>query len=244
MVDFSLASLGIGSATVDTKLFQSCIRPGEVLRGKTCIRGGRSRQTIDAIYLYLMIQYSKGEKTESYPFEKFELAQSFVIEPDQESEIPFELQIPINLPRSTGHYPIYIKTGVDIPMAVDPTDRDRINVQPASLVSKLLTQVEQAGFVLYRVRNLYDSNNQPHPFFQGYQFKPSGRFHGYVDQLNVYFDLTDADIYVDMEILRDQSVLNNSFYWKYAHPMDSFMLNGRHLTKDPIVAIQEYLNKE
>lgn len=243
-MDFSLASLGIGSATVDTKLANSKIRAGEILRGVTNIYGGRSNQSVDAIYLYIITQYSKGDKKVSYEFEKIQLTDGFVIEAEEEKQIPFEFSTPIDLPRSTGHYPIYIKTGIDIPMAIDPTDRDRIQILPPPLVSQLLQYIEDAGFVLYAVKNQYDAENKPHPFFQSYQFKPSGRFHGYVDRLDVVFDVTDADIYVEMEVIRDQSVLGNTFYWKYAQPVDSFMLNGQHLSTDPITAIKDYLNKE
>jgi sporulation-control protein len=45
------ASIGIGSATVDTKLEKDVFVPGEEIRGIVQIKGGRLEQLIDDIYL-------------------------------------------------------------------------------------------------------------------------------------------------------------------------------------------------
>lgn len=243
MFNLSLASFGIGSAKVDTRLLQNKIRAGEFLKGTILVYGGNSQQTIDSISLYILTQYSKGDKIENYVFKKYNLSNSFEIQPDQIKEIPFNLRIPVDTPMSCGKYPIFLKTGLDIQMAIDPTDQDRFEVLPIPVVCQLLKYIEDAGFVLHSVINQFDKEKQPHPFFQCFQFKPSGRFHGYIDQLNVIFDISPDDIYVDMEIIRDQSVLNTAFYWNFAHPMESFHMNGHHVLKDPLVAIKEYINK-
>lgn len=115
---------------------------------------------------------------------------------------------------------------------------------PTPLICQLLTIIENAGFVLKTVSNHYDSDHQPHPFFQSFQFRPSARFHGYIDQLHVVFEVTDEDIVIDMEMIRDQSVLQNIFYWQFENPVQSFSRNEQQLWQDPLTAIQEYLNKE
>ena len=46
-----LASVGIGAATVDTKLERDQVDPGEELKGVVEIRGGNTEQRIDDIYL-------------------------------------------------------------------------------------------------------------------------------------------------------------------------------------------------
>lgn len=244
MFDFSLASFGIGSANVDTKLKQEHIQAGELLQGSVHIQGGNTSQKIDNIYLYLVTQYSKGDEIKNHIFDQFSLTNPFTIQPEEEKVIPFELQIPVDVPMSCGKYPIFIKTDLDIPMAIDPTDRDRIHILPLPIVAQLLKLIEDTGFVLYSVINQFDSEKQPHPFFQIFRFKPSGRFDGFVDQLDVIFDVTEVDIDVQFLIFRDQRALENSFYWKYAQPVDSFMMNGRHMRSDPIQTIQDFLIKE
>lgn len=244
MVDFSLASFGIGAAKIETILTGSTICSGELLKGTVHIEGGRSKQEVDAIYLHILTSYLKKKKVISYPFAKIQLSSAFTIEPKMKKKIPFELETPVDLPRSTGKHPIYLKSGLEIPLAIDPSDQDRLQVSPPPLIQQLLTHIQEAGFVLYAVHNQFASEARSHPFVQRYEFKPSGRFHGYIDQLYVMFEPSQTDIYVDIEIVRDSRVLYNSFYWTYAQPIDSFMLNDQHLTKDPIMAIKEYLNKE
>lgn len=243
MFDLSLASFGIGSARVDTRLTQHHIQAGEFLKGNVFVQGGSSHQTIDSIYLYIVTQYLKENKIKNYLFKKYVLSQTFTIEPDEKKEIPFNLPIPIDLPMSCGKFPIYLKTGLDIKMAVDPTDQDRFEVLPIPIVCELLKYIEESGFVLHSVVNQFEAKKRPHPFFQCFQFRPSGPFHGYIDHLHVIFDVSPQDIKVDLEIIRDQSVLNSSFYWNFAQPIESFHLNGRQILTDPVKAFKEYLNK-
>lgn len=52
-----LASVGIGAATVDTKLENSRYTAGDVVRGNVEIMGGNVEQNIDRIYLTLYTTY-------------------------------------------------------------------------------------------------------------------------------------------------------------------------------------------
>ena len=54
-----LASVGIGAATVDTKLERDQVVPGEEIKGIVEIRGGNVEQKIDDIYLSVNTQYVK-----------------------------------------------------------------------------------------------------------------------------------------------------------------------------------------
>lgn len=244
MFQFSLASFGIGSAKVDTRIEQNRVRAGDYLRGTVYVFGGNSSQTIDSIYLYIVTQYSKGEKIQNHIFSEYHLANSFVIEPDQKKEIPFKIRVPIDMPMSCGRYPIYLKTGLDIQMAVDPTDQDRFEVLPIPVVSQVLKYIEDAGFILHSVVNQYArEGDRPHPFIQNFHFRPDGRYRGYIDYLNVFFEVQPEDIYVDMEIIRDQSALYTNFYWNFDQPKETFSINGERYDKDPMIGIQEYISK-
>lgn len=57
-----LASVGIGSATVDTKIFRSELVPGEEVEGIVQIRGGNVEQQIDSIYLSLYTTYELNKR--------------------------------------------------------------------------------------------------------------------------------------------------------------------------------------
>ncbi len=57
------------------------------------------------------------------------LGESLVIAPGETLEIPFEFVLPHETPISIGVSPIWVRTGLDIDNAVDPSDRDDIEVQ-------------------------------------------------------------------------------------------------------------------
>lgn len=46
-----LASVGIGSAQIDTKLEKDRLKPGEMISGIIEVRGGNVEQNIDSLYL-------------------------------------------------------------------------------------------------------------------------------------------------------------------------------------------------
>jgi sporulation-control protein len=240
----SLTSLGIGAATVDTRLAGKEFYPGDVVKGDVFVRGGHGPQQIDDIYLYLVVVMSKGGKKFSHVMQKFRLAQSFVIQGGEQKQIPFQIQLPMETPMSTGSFPIYFKTGLDIKMAVDHTDMDRIEVFPAPIVKKLLKQIVDAEFILYRIHNEYDPDQKPYPFFQMYQFRPTGRYHGYVDELNVVFRVTDVNIQMDMELIRFGKNLNSVFSWEYRNPNGTLAINNQKVGEDPVRQIHDMLNRK
>jgi sporulation-control protein len=240
----SLASFGIGGATVDTRLERNQFLPGDEVKGEVVVRGGNCEQRIDDIYLYLVADVSRGEKKTSVVLNKYRLSHTFVIGSGEVKRIPFTVKLPMGTPMSTGSYPVYLKTGLDIKMAVDPTDVDKIEVFPTPLVQKILKEIEDAGFILYRIHNEYDGEQKPHPFFQMFQFKPTGRYHGVVDLLQVIFNVTETDITMDVEIVRSGRVLNSSFSWEYADPTGTLCVNRQQTPGDPIRKIQEMLNRK
>ncbi|MBA4495429.1 sporulation protein [Paenactinomyces guangxiensis] len=240
----SLASMGIGAARVDTRLEKSQFQPGDSVRGEVHVRGGNIEQQIDDIYLYLVVDITKNSKKTPYVMKKYHLSKSFTIQPGELKNIKFEFTLPMELPMSSGSFPVYFKTGLDIKMGIDPSDTDKIEVFPTPLVQKLLKQFEDAGFILYRIHNEHDPEQKPHPFFQMFQFRPTGRYHGYVDELNVIFHVTDTDINMDVEMIRSARVLNSSFSWEYDNPNGTLHINNQKMSEDPIHKIQEMLNRK
>ncbi|WP_124726546.1 sporulation protein [Staphylospora marina] len=246
MMDFinkSLASFGIGSATVDTRLSQERFQPGEMVKGEVHIRGGGAEQRIDDIYLYLMATATRGNQKSPLVLKEYRLSKSFVIQPDETRVIPFEIRLPLETPMSTGSYPVYLKTGLDIKMARDPGDTDRIEIFPTPLVQKLLKQIEDSGFLLYQIHNEHDPDMKPIPLFQMFVFRPTGRYHGYVDEIRVSFQLTDHDIRMDVETVRADRLIHSSFEWEYHNPNGTLRINGVAVEEDPLMKIQEMLSR-
>lgn len=236
-----MAQMGVGSAKVDTRIEEWQFVPGQMIEGIVWIRGGQVTQVIDDIVLDLVTSYQKNGKKEEYVYKRFSLSHKLEINPSQERRIPFEIKIPTDMPMSTGRFPVYLKTALDVKVAVDPTDSDRIEIFPTPLVSKILKQIEDNGFLLYKIDNTYDPDSNAHPFYQCFTFRPTDSFHAYIDQFNVIFHMNDHDITIDMELVRSDQGLTSVFYWEHEDPVNTLTINGQRVEEDPLEKLEELL---
>jgi sporulation-control protein len=188
------ASVGIGSAAVDTKLEKDTYMPGETVKGVVEIKGGKVEQQVDEIYLTLNTTYLRESDDKKYTvtaeIERFRLTTPFVIGAIEKKDIPFTFQLPFDTPLSIGRSKIWVTTGLDIKGAVDPSDKDYLKVVPNPLMSAVFNAVDNLGF---RIREA-DCEEAPRrlrgrlPFVQEFEFVPtSGLFRGKLDELEVVF---------------------------------------------------------
>jgi sporulation-control protein len=188
------ASVGIGSAAVDTKLEKDTYMPGETVKGVVEIKGGKVEQQVDEIYLTLNTTYLRESDDKKYTvtaeIERFRLTTPFVIGANEKKDIPFTFQLPFDAPLSIGRSKIWVTTGLDIKGAVDPSDKDYLKVVPNPLMSAVFNAVDNLGF---RIREA-DCEEAPRrlrgrlPFVQEFEFVPtSGLFRGKLDELEVVF---------------------------------------------------------
>lgn len=188
------ASVGIGSAKVDTRLEKDRVIPGEEVRGIVQVRGGSIEQQIDDIYLSLHTTYIKESDDKKYTataqIDRFRLTQSFQIKANETKEIPFTFRLPLEMPLSMGRTKIWVSTGLDIKNAVDPSDKDYLTVLPNPLMEGILNAVSDLGF---RLREAECEQAPRHlrrnlPFVQEFEFVPvSGPFRGRLDELELVF---------------------------------------------------------
>lgn len=137
-----LASVGIGSAKVDTVLEKDEYIVGEEIVGKVHITGGSVSQQIESIYLTLSTSYVREvddkKVTATYDLERVRLTEPFSVEPNEKVEIPFSFPMPIEAPLTLGMKTVWIHTGLDIKHSIDPSDRDYVQVLPNALLSSVL----------------------------------------------------------------------------------------------------------
>jgi len=62
----AFASIGIGSATVDTILEKSTYQAGEVMRGEIVVQGGNVEQQVDTIFLTVNTTYIRESNDHKY----------------------------------------------------------------------------------------------------------------------------------------------------------------------------------
>ncbi|MCM3724243.1 sporulation protein [Neobacillus cucumis] len=188
------ASVGIGSAEVDTKLEKDTYMPGETVQGVVAIKGGKIDQQIDEIYLALSTTYLRESDDRKYSvtatIDRFRLTTPFTIRANEKRDIPFSFQLPYDTPLSIGRSKVWVTTGLDIKGAVDPSDQDYLKVVPNPLMSAVFNAIDQLGF---RIREA-DCEEAPRrlrgrlPFVQEFEFVPtSGLFRGRLDELEVVF---------------------------------------------------------
>ncbi len=189
-----LASVGIGAATVDTKLDNSRYTAGDVIRGNVEIMGGNVEQNIDAIYLTLYTTYIREADDKKYTdhaaITKFKVNEPFVIGAGERKSIPFSFNLPYTTPVTSGKTRVWVQTGLDIKMAVDPSDKDYIEVKAAPLANEVLRAVEALGFRLKKVdcETAPKRFHTPHVFIQEFEFAATNpAYRSRLDELEVTF---------------------------------------------------------
>ncbi|QFT89022.1 Sporulation-control protein spo0M [Bacillus sp. THAF10] len=234
----ALASIGIGSAKVDTKLSSSMVKPGEILSGVVEITGGSTEQKIDEIYLSLLTNYIKESNDtkvqQQAVLEKMKIVDSFVISANEKKEIPFTFMLPHDTPISLGKTKVWLQTGLDIKNAIDPSDKDMIVVEPSPLIATILGAAEQLGFQLRKVESEaapYKWKNRL-PFIQEFEFYPtSGPFRGRLDEIEMIF-LNISGSSVDLHLQVDRRARGLGSLLSEALNMDETFVKLRVTTQD------------
>ncbi|WP_222919765.1 sporulation protein [Natrinema sp. SYSU A 869] len=181
-----LSSLGIGAATVDTVL-STTLTAGKSVDARVDITGGNETQEIDGIYFALATRYETDESTRTAKIDTFRVADSFTIEPDEERSQTVSIDVPYHTPVTMGRTSVWLDTGLDIDWAVDPDDRDALEIEPDPLRRALFDAVDSLGFTLRTAQcESTESLFSDHRFVQEFEFVPrSGPFAGELDELEI-----------------------------------------------------------
>ncbi|CAE6904035.1 Sporulation-control protein spo0M [Vibrio sp. B1REV9] len=226
------ASLGIGSAKVDTILDEMSIFQGSTLRGYVQIKGGDVEQQIDAITLKLNTEM-KVEADDSVSYQTFTIDQlkavePFVIQPNEEKQVPFELKLHDETPITAvsalkNQCHVWVETTLDIGFAIDPRDRDYVEVKPLSVVSRVIRSIEQAGFTMVKADvekgflrgNGFSSRSG---IYQELEFRNNGFIS--TKEIELSFILDGAVVHCLVEIDRSFSMSGDQ-YRSFTLPLDA-----------------------
>ena len=184
-----LSRIGIGAAKVDTILPTTTLTPGESVEAEVKVTGGSDEQEIDAIYFALETKYAGEEGYETGVIDKFKLTDPFTIGPDDERSFAVTIDVPLTTPVTMGRIDVWIETGLDIDWAVDPEDKDHVEIEPEPRMRTLFDALEQLGFSFRTAEcrkapgSLFSGTDT---FVQEFEFRPnSGPFAGDLDELEV-----------------------------------------------------------
>ena len=111
-------------------------------------------------------------------------------------------------------------------------------------MEKVLGEIESSGFIMYRLFNEFLPGSKSLPFIQIFQFRPAEKYHGYLDELNLFFDVDEGEVHMEVEIIRGTRTLNTSFNWLLDDPdgtLTSDHGDPNTPVSSPVEAIQSLL---
>jgi sporulation-control protein len=192
-----LSRIGIGAATVETRLPEREFTPGETVEATIEIEGGSSEQPIDELYLALLTRVGEEERVVA----EFKTAESTTVPAGESQTVSTELTIPSWTPITMGDARVWLKTGLDISWAVDPSTEEELEVAPGPYVEGLLAAVEELGFD-YRDSELREPAwLEEAPFVQAFRFTPSSEpYRSDVDDLTIVCQPREGDLKTVVEI--------------------------------------------
>lgn len=221
MLNRILTSIGIGSAKVDTVLQKDIYQLGEMAKGVIYVEGGNIPQVIDEIYMDLMLSYSFTHKDykiqETVRIGRGKAATKLTISPKEVIELPFEIQIPHQCPVSCAYSRFWIETGLDIKKAIDPKDRDCIQITQSDLMEAFFQAMYSLGFGLSEIDFEKQHPARPLsslPFVQEFEFKPFGRYRRRFDEVEAVFINGEHELEVIVEVDRKVRGAFSSFIEK------------------------------
>ncbi|WP_409250901.1 sporulation protein [Bacillus sp. SCS-153A] len=128
-----LSSIGIGNIKVDTVVENPVTTPSSELKGEVVIEGGMSDQQVNKIVLTVFIRTEDYREDSDFSYHEKELhgyalTEVGVVKAEEEKRIPFKFSLSKEHPLTDDKTETFLRTTVDIPQAVDPTDEDSIKI--------------------------------------------------------------------------------------------------------------------
>lgn len=244
-----LASVGVGNAKVDTKLNSAAFVAGETISGVTEIVGGNVSQSVESIYIKVYTTYEReandNKYTDSVAISSYKINDPFIIEKGEKKVIPFSFILPQNTPVTMGKTKVWLQTGLDIKNAVDPGDKDMIEIRPNAFIQSGLMAAQNLGLKLRKV----DCEEAPRAykgisqFVQEFEFVPtSGPFRGRFDEVELTFIPRGSDQF-ELLIQVDRKVRGLGSLFSEALNMDESYIRLM-LTKADLASLESRLRQE
>lgn len=191
-----LSSIGIGAATVDTILPKTELTPGESIEVTVELEGGDSDQEITGVYFALLTQVDGDDVM----LDRFQLGESFTLATGESRTTTTDITIPRTTPLTRNGQQVWLKTGLDIEWAVDPTDEDTVEIVPDSHLDAVLDALNTLGFTVSHVGVEGTPWLDRRQFLQEFAFTPDGDQWPDLDGVTVMPVLRGEDLRVFVEI--------------------------------------------
>lgn len=192
-----LSRIGIGSATVDTLLPETELSPGATVEASVEMVGGSAEQAIDALYFALLTRDANEDRV----IDRFRLTEPVTLPAGETRTVTTEVTIPLWTPITGDDTRVWLKTGLDVSWAVDPSDAEDVDVVPGPFVEALFGAVDGLGFD-YRGSELREPAwLDDRPFAQAFRFTPRpGEARSDIDELSIVCIPRETDLKTVIEI--------------------------------------------
>ena len=227
-----IASVGIGSAKVDTIVKTEQIFPDSMIDLEVVIEGGSVEQDLNGLTVALCTSMQEEFDGDDVEFDYDSTLvisrvavplENTIIQPNE--RLVFEVQMhvhaetPITALRSKSA--VWLKTGLDIENGVDSSDKDYLNILLPPLQERLLGALQELGYNLVKIDTERgtlrgDGFNSTIGCYQEFEFKSNGFFSN--KEVEVSFLQGDDMVGVVLEI--DRSFGGDS-YRSAVIPMDA-----------------------
>ncbi|GAB2774009.1 sporulation protein [Streptomyces daliensis] len=207
------ASMGVGSASVDTVLHEPNVVPGGIVQGEVRIEAGSVDQQIQGLSVGLQakveVETNDGEMKQNIEFGRQSLGGAFDLAADSSHTVPFQLEVPWETPvtmflgqQLTGMN-IGVTTELAIARAVDSTDLDPVNVHPLPAQQAILDAFGQLGFRFKSAdmeKGRIRGTRQQLPFYQEIEFFAPQQYRGLTQvELSFVADGNEMDVVMEMD---------------------------------------------
>ncbi|MFC0558343.1 sporulation protein [Halalkalibacter alkalisediminis] len=152
MFERLFSSIGIGSAKVNTVLYQGKIERGKEVHGEVHVYGGKVEQTISEIYIHVDTEFHKfdDEMTEfrdvTEPIIEIKITDPVVVKPHEEKIIPFSFTLPFYTPVTFRDQKVHIQTELDISYFSHPIETHDFDVVDP-LIDNIISHLTERGFL-------------------------------------------------------------------------------------------------
>lgn len=218
--------LGIGGAKINTVLNADTLTPGQEVRGVVRVQGGSVTQNVKRVDLKVCTTYEKEtdnrKSTLKGTVQTVSIPEVTTITAGKSFEIPFSFKLSLSCPISTSRNRVWIESELEIENAIDPGDRDYINVRPNYEMQVILRALENLGFRSREIENVEGRFNSRY-FEQEFEFVANrGEFVGHLDELEVVFNNNEYGMDLKLEV--DRRARNLGGLLKEALNMDESKL--------------------
>jgi sporulation-control protein len=83
---------------------------------------------------------------------------------------------------------VWLRSGLDVPWAIDPSDTDRLDVYPTNAQANVVEAMHQLGFRLYKVDIDSRSSWFGRKWVQEFEFRPVSRGQLRYDEVEIVFE--------------------------------------------------------